>query len=899
MIWNGFSSLPKKQRLPFWFIGTAVFWFPLFAVSQTGDLFQDGQPNWNARDILLFSMSWKQFSVTGFGDMNGDKIVDHQDLLILLESYHNPVPTPTATPTFTESPTPTETATSTDTPTQTPMDTNTPTATDTETPTATSTSTSTATHTAIPTDTPTPINTSTPTHTATTTPTSTLTETFTPSPTPTNTFTPTHTRTPVTPTSTASSTPTPLPPTVTPTLTPSNTPTATFISIATPLTTPGASASVTPSPTSQNNNGGSSGSTPTVTPVSGSIPNATEDVFVPEFVRLWNVNRPLSLFSKPVELPAKNRIASTTHGYAVYTVSTDQTPQFISFDRFGRIFRRTFPLFNTDYSNLALVDGNQVFGDFYESPSDTRRFQFEQFDLDQTVSSAFQVEHLGADAIGWSFSGGETGFVMAVLRFPNFITIHRINANNEYLGKTEITTVNALPLSPPVIQTALSGDHIAVLYSSDTNRTTGSSAPMYLWIIDMAGNLLTTEPVEINVELERDLLIGDGKGSFYLMGRGSRLFRIDENGIALDKVLSIGIPAGMQWQDNLLWILDGLVHSLKGYTEDALFHTGPVDVFPPGWNSTVDWVTLRKSNGDLGGFFTSPENPNSVNYLQIEQGPLVTPTPLPVPGVPTGATIEVSLDGEKAIEFVLIPKGSYLRGSPDTEQGRNRNNEGPQHTVTIRNDFFISKYEITLEQFQQYFPQYRQPSVAGTTINVPTMPVVGVSWDDAQAFCDWLSAKTEETFRLPTEGEWEYVCRANTTTRRHWGEDLNDSEACAYSNVADIVSATQFKLTSYFFCEDGNISAAPVGSYPANPFGVHDMLGNVSEWCQDWFGVYSSGALVDPQGPTRGSSKVIRGGAWNEGPSGIRAAKRGGLPLGELASNAAPYISFRIIKVVK
>lgn len=882
---------------------------PAWVISQEIDFFQGDEPGLNARDLFLFSLLWKQRSPSGYGDLNGDGIIDHLDLFLFVQAYQNPTPTPTSTPTFTETPTPTatETPVPTDTPTQTSTATQTPTSTPTSTETAIETATptelptSTPTHTPEPepSDTPTAVETATPTGTFTPSPTETLTpsSTHTMGPSPTPDGNPTATHTPVIPGVTPSSTPTEIIPSVTPSLTPSNTPTSTFIPIPTQQSTPGDSSTITPSPTSENGTGG--GTTPTVTPVNGTIPDVTEEVFVPDFVREWNVNRPLSLFTRPVELPSGNRIASTTHGYAVYTYGIDNTPQFISFDRFGRIFRRTFPIFSTDHSNLAFVDGDQVFAEFYESPSDTRRFQTDQFDLDQTVSSVFQVDHLGADAIGWSFAGGEMGSVMAVLRFPNFITFHRINSLNEYLGKTDITTVQALPLSPTVIKAAISGDRIALLYSSDPDAVSGASTPLYLWIIDFDGNQLTPEPVEIGVELERDLLVGDGKGAYYLMGRGSRLMRIDENGIGLDTILPIGVTAGMQWQDDLLWVLDGLVHSLRGYTEEALFHTGPVDIFPPGWNSTVDWVTLRKSNGDLGGFFTDPQNPNTLNYLQIEQGPLVTPTPRPAPGVPTGATIEVSLSDDKEIEMVLIPKGTYLRGSPDTEVGRNRNNEGPQHTVTLRNDFFIGKYEITLEQYREFKPDYNPPTLQGAVINQPTMPVVGISWDDANAFCEWLGVRTDSTFRLPTEAEWEYVCRAGTTTRRFWGDDLMNNEACAWANVADIPAATAFELSSNFNCEDGFLAAAPAGSFEANQFGVHDMLGNVSEWCQDWFAVYSSGAQIDPQGPLRGSSKIIRGGAWNEGPNAIRAARRSGLPTGDLQSNAAPYIGFRIVQVVE
>ncbi len=225
-----------------------------------------------------------------------------------------------------------------------------------------------------------------------------------------------------------------------------------------------------------------------------------------------------------------------------------------------------------------------------------------------------------------------------------------------------------------------------------------------------------------------------------------------------------------------------------------------------------------------------------------------------------------SLPNGVPMEFVWIEPGTFMMGSTDTEPGR-YDNEGPQHEVTISRGFWLGKYVITQEQWQ---------AVMGTTpwsgiIYVrdhPRHPAVFISWDDVQQLIAQLNAHAgAEVYRLPTEAEWEYACRAGTTTRWSFGDDeaqLGDY-AWYYANAWDA----------------GLRYAQPVGTKLPNPWGLYDMHGNVQEWVQDWFsgsllwyGSYSDEAQVDPQGPSRGSIRVFRGGFFGSYPNNTRSAAR-------------------------
>ncbi len=203
-----------------------------------------------------------------------------------------------------------------------------------------------------------------------------------------------------------------------------------------------------------------------------------------------------------------------------------------------------------------------------------------------------------------------------------------------------------------------------------------------------------------------------------------------------------------------------------------------------------------------------------------------------------------------------IPPGRYLRGSPPTEAGR-YGNEGPQHSVVISRGFWLGQTPVTQALWTAVMGE--NPS----RFEGPERPVENVSWEDARRFCQALGARCPGlTLRLPTEAEWEYACRAGTRTAT-WVGDLDLS--------AD-GEAPQLAAVAWYQANSGG-ETKPVAGREPNPWGLHDMLGNVWEWCEDAFDSYSESALVDPV-TTAGDRRVLRGGSWNDGARCLRAAFR-------------------------
>jgi formylglycine-generating enzyme required for sulfatase activity len=153
-------------------------------------------------------------------------------------------------------------------------------------------------------------------------------------------------------------------------------------------------------------------------------------------------------------------------------------------------------------------------------------------------------------------------------------------------------------------------------------------------------------------------------------------------------------------------------------------------------------------------------------------------------------------------------------------------------------------------------------------------PVTHVSWNDAKAMAKWLSKENDMLFRLPSEAEWEYVCRAGTKTTRFWGDTVND--ACNYANAADRKVQQQFRDLTIHNCNDGYTYTSPVMSFSANRFGLYDVLGNVWEWCEDIYdeNYYDESPENSPKGPSKGNFRVMRGGFWGSKPSDLRCANR-------------------------
>jgi len=248
------------------------------------------------------------------------------------------------------------------------------------------------------------------------------------------------------------------------------------------------------------------------------------------------------------------------------------------------------------------------------------------------------------------------------------------------------------------------------------------------------------------------------------------------------------------------------------------------------------------------------------------------------------------------MELILIPTGTFERGSPNEEKDRD-GDEGPVKQVRITRPFYMGVHEVTQGEFEQvmgYNPSYFRPGGTGELavkdLDNKRLPVESVSWDDALEFCRKLNAREEEKksgrrYRLPTEAEWEYACRGNSKTYQvfHKGNsfgagDGNVGGEQPYGN-ARIVASLERTTT--------------VGSYSANAFGLCDMHGNVYEWCNDNYhdSYYDNGPADDPLGPEKGEERVLRGGAWNKFPRECRSATRFHL----LPNTRNPVAGFRLV----
>jgi uncharacterized protein (TIGR02996 family) len=211
------------------------------------------------------------------------------------------------------------------------------------------------------------------------------------------------------------------------------------------------------------------------------------------------------------------------------------------------------------------------------------------------------------------------------------------------------------------------------------------------------------------------------------------------------------------------------------------------------------------------------------------------------------------------MKFAWVPAGSFLMGSPETEKVRGGCET--QFKVTLRKGFFLTIYPVTQAYWREVMgnnPSHFQGD---------DLPVEHVSWEDSQAFLQKLSEREGHSFRLPTDAEWEFACRAGTTTPFYFGETISADQGLfdyrrPYGNGTKGVMSK--KTTS-------------VGSFPANSFGLYDMPGNVQEWCADWHEYYPGKYTVDPQGPPEGDRRVLRGGSFQGDASFLRSAHRYGL----------------------
>ena len=237
----------------------------------------------------------------------------------------------------------------------------------------------------------------------------------------------------------------------------------------------------------------------------------------------------------------------------------------------------------------------------------------------------------------------------------------------------------------------------------------------------------------------------------------------------------------------------------------------------------------------------------------------------------------ILLPGGVILDMVRIPAGEFMMGAcPDELDAYT--DEKPQHRVRISRDFWMGKFEVTMAQWQSVMgtaPWRDRPCVEEAPIN----PAVFVSWDAAQEFAARLAAITGNACRLPTEAEWEYAARAGNTGRFHWGDD-------AYFEEIDIHA--WWRRTAL---NTDHRHARPVGQKTPNAWGLFDTVGNVFEWCEDWYGAYDSASGLDPHGPSTGSRRTNRGGSWITVGGSCRLARRGQ----DAPSAAYDDLGFRIV----
>ncbi len=233
----------------------------------------------------------------------------------------------------------------------------------------------------------------------------------------------------------------------------------------------------------------------------------------------------------------------------------------------------------------------------------------------------------------------------------------------------------------------------------------------------------------------------------------------------------------------------------------------------------------------------------------------------------------VRLPGGATMDLVWVDSGAFAMGSPETEAGRNPD-EGPRRQVTITSGFYLGKYPIT--QGQWHSVMGTRPWAGGPCVGSdPETPAVCVSWDEVNAFVRRLNEEMGGSpFRLPTEAEWEYACRAGTASRWSFPADEGSAEDRAWDFWSAEPRLGEYGWYFWNTWNEGMHQAQPVGKKLPNPWGLHDMHGNVWEWCQDWFGAYAEGDDADPTGPASGSSRVLRGGDFSRGAPDARSAAR-------------------------
>ena len=224
------------------------------------------------------------------------------------------------------------------------------------------------------------------------------------------------------------------------------------------------------------------------------------------------------------------------------------------------------------------------------------------------------------------------------------------------------------------------------------------------------------------------------------------------------------------------------------------------------------------------------------------------------------------------IQWVSIPAGTFTMGSPENEFGRETGEI--QHSVTL-SAFRMSKFEITFDQYDMFCDATGRNKPDDSGWGRGSRPVINITWADAVAFAEWMNC------RLPTEAEWEYACRAGTTTPFNTGENILTSDA-NYDGTYPYHNFKKGELRG---------KTLPVGSFQPNAWGLYDMHGNVWEWCQDWLEKYSLDPQTNPKGPSHGNLHIGRGGSWKNMAQRCRSAYR----YGRSPTHKSNVLGFRLV----
>jgi formylglycine-generating enzyme len=225
------------------------------------------------------------------------------------------------------------------------------------------------------------------------------------------------------------------------------------------------------------------------------------------------------------------------------------------------------------------------------------------------------------------------------------------------------------------------------------------------------------------------------------------------------------------------------------------------------------------------------------------------------------------------MEFVWIPAGRFRMGSPRSQQGRDQ--DETLHTVVFPRGFYMSIHLVTQKHWVRVMKNNPSHFREGEDL-----PVEWISWLDCQRFCRRLKKIDGNEYRLPTEAEWEYSCRAGSSTAFHFGDDIGFDDA-------NYESSYSYRKTRE---HPPRNRTTPVGSFRPNAFGLYDCHGNLQEFCQDWYGPYPIRRVIDPKGPESGENRMIRGGSWGAHPARCRCAEREWMR----SDDRSQFVGFRI-----